>query len=485
MEGRRKRGESARKQPLAVLNTVTFTQRLHEGLREIEGKMIDLLDISSIEKFVNDPDSSVAIIGPSHYWGSADTRQKKLQLEINKLYSEWFERFRLLFDRPTKDIREEIEKTDAFVRKWIEKESDWNLPATIDEAKKVFTETVETFHDLIDIRAGGGSQTEYLLVPDTNALIAEADLTRYSELVGTDVFGVVILPTVFEELDSLKVHHRDPDFREKVKAVIRRFDTLRGKKSLVTGIRIGKGITLRAEAREPQFGNTLSWLVRDNKDDRIIASVVEVLRNSPDAVVILVTADTNLRNKADLAGIPCAKPPGAGKEKRPKQKELIRVFAKGIVNLEKPSSSLLRENLLLTVHNDDSVDVSIKSLGIAFKDRRIKPMEMRILGSQPPIRITLRECTRPAIKCLFPYMEEGSVSKVSKVFVTTVHEPNKVYYGNIEELDEFIRKLQESRTAPGYMTPEQIVEYREMKKKRNESAAVQKAIRADARRWRG
>jgi len=73
----------------------------------------------------------------------------------------------------------------------------------------------------------------------------------------------------------------------------------------------------------------------------------------------------------------------------------------------------------------------------------------------------------------------------TNVFVTTLHEPNKVYYGNIEALDEFIRKLQEGWTAPGYMTLEQIVEYREVKKERGERAAVQKAIRADARWWKG
>ena len=52
--------------------------------------------------------------------------------------------------------------------------------------------------------------------------------------------------------------------------------------------------------------NTLSWLDENIRDDRIIASVLEVQSTQPNARVVLVTGDINLSNKADVAQIETA-----------------------------------------------------------------------------------------------------------------------------------------------------------------------------------
>ena len=49
--------------------------------------------------------------------------------------------------------------------------------------------------------------------------------------------------------------------------------------------------------------DTLTWLDKENRDDRIIASVLEVQSSYPTARVVLITGDVNLSNKADLARI--------------------------------------------------------------------------------------------------------------------------------------------------------------------------------------
>jgi predicted ribonuclease YlaK len=49
------------------------------------------------------------------------------------------------------------------------------------------------------------------------------------------------------------------------------------------------------------MSKTLSWLDADNRDDRIVASVLALEGEYPAAHVILVSGDINLLNKADAA----------------------------------------------------------------------------------------------------------------------------------------------------------------------------------------
>ena len=66
---------------------------------------------------------------------------------------------------------------------------------------------------------------------------------------------------------------------------------------------VDRTITIKAIAIEPDMQDTLSWLDKENRDDRIIASVLEVQSSYPNALVVLVTGDVNLSNKADLGRI--------------------------------------------------------------------------------------------------------------------------------------------------------------------------------------
>ena len=65
-----------------------------------------------------------------------------------------------------------------------------------------------------------------------------------------------------------------------------------------------KSITIKMVAKEPAFERTLSWLQKDNNDDRIIASSIEYQIDNPSHKVFLVTSDINLQNKAEMAKLP-------------------------------------------------------------------------------------------------------------------------------------------------------------------------------------
>jgi hypothetical protein len=48
---------------------------------------------------------------------------------------------------------------------------------------------------------------------------------------------------------------------------------------------------------EPKMSDSLPWLDPTNLDDRLLASVIEVMRLNPHASVVVVTRDVNFQNK--------------------------------------------------------------------------------------------------------------------------------------------------------------------------------------------
>ena len=139
------------------------------------------------------------------------------------------------------------------------------------------------------------------MIPDTNAIVGNPDPTLYRTLADDGSFIFLLLPTVLAELDELKNTHRNPEFRDKVNKTITRIKGWRNQGNLRGGVTVDATITVRAIAIEPDMHNTLAWLDKENRDDRIIASVLEVQSTYPNARVVLITGDVNLSNKADLA----------------------------------------------------------------------------------------------------------------------------------------------------------------------------------------
>ena len=287
---------------------ISYVARLKQDFQRIEIKMMELLDISTIKEFRNDPDSGVFSITPTHYWGETDEHQKLLQMQLVKDYSAWIEHFRLLFGRASQEINKQIDEVHKFVTRCIEKESSWDVPSNIQDAKALFKEKVKVFYELLNL-LDTTDKHEIILVPDTNSLIAAPDVTQYAGVAGQPKYTIVIVPTVLAELDKLKVIHREQDFRDKVNSVIKHIKGLRTQGSLLTGVTVNKTITVKMIATEPNFDNTLEWLNSENTDDRIIASVLEIQKENPSSIVVIATSDINLQNKAEMANLPFVEPP--------------------------------------------------------------------------------------------------------------------------------------------------------------------------------
>lgn len=288
------------------MQVVHFAIRLEQQLQSIEQQGIDLLDASTIKKRYHDPFSEVILVINDYFW-EGNEKQKHVQIKLLRKYSSWFEHFQMLFYDSPAATQKQIRDTDARIRKWIEKENGWHVPPSIDEAKRKFQEELQVYYTLLQIFETS-DQAEIILVPDTNALIKAPDLASYGSVVGQAEYTVVILPTVLSELDKLKITHRNEEFRGKVESVIRRLKGLRQQGSMHEGVTVNRTVTVKMIAKEPDFKRTLSWLDPENNDDRIIAATLEVQREEPSSMVILVTTDINHQNKAEMANIPFIEP---------------------------------------------------------------------------------------------------------------------------------------------------------------------------------
>lgn len=287
---------------------ISYVARLKQDFQIIEKQMVELLDISTIKEFRNDPNSGVVFITPTYYWGETDEQQKIIQMQLVKKFSNWTEHFRLLFSNASQEINQQIEETQKFITSWVEKESSWDVPRKIQDAKLLFQDKVKVIYELLNLLETTGNH-EIIIIPDTNSLIAVPDVVQYASLAGHHKYTVIIVPTVLAELDKLKIIHRENDFREKVNSVIKRIKGLRTQGSLLTGVTVNKTVTVKMIATEPNFEKTLKWLNSENTDDRIIASVLEIQKENPSSIVVLSTSDINLQNKAEMANLPFAETP--------------------------------------------------------------------------------------------------------------------------------------------------------------------------------
>ena len=280
----------------------TPASRLRSDLNAIVerlGALVRELPIDFVDKRVG---GVVVFITAKYRWKEPSPEQLGVQLEIKRDYEDWFELFRSVFSDATDHINRRIREGDERLRRWIELESNWAIqPDPNANALKVRCEASLLF-DLLSVLDARG-QMEPVVIPDTNAIVSVPEPTHYRAITCIDSFTFLLLPTVLGELDQLKNNHRNPEFREKVRKVITRVKGWDHQGTLLEGVKLDKTITVRAAAREPKWSQTLSWLDGGNRDDRIIARVLEVQASYPNAQVVLVTGDINLSNKATLARI--------------------------------------------------------------------------------------------------------------------------------------------------------------------------------------
>lgn len=279
----------------------SIAARLQSELDALTNRIADLIRELPIER-INGYGSSVVFVSSDYYWGEASSQQLRVQLEIKRDYEEWFDTIKSVFAKSPDDLSRRIDEADSQFRDWIELKSGWSMSYDRAANEEKLRAHAKSFYEILAILVING-EAETILIPDTNAIVGEPDPTHYKSIASKETFVFLLLPTVLAELDALKINYRNPDFRKKVNKVITRIKGWRHQGGLREGVTVDRTITVKAIASEPTMENTLSWLDENNRDDRIIASVLEVQSTHPNARVVLVTGDINLSNKADVARI--------------------------------------------------------------------------------------------------------------------------------------------------------------------------------------
>lgn len=273
--------------------------RLLKGIKELLGEEnIHLTDLNANSE-------GIFHLGPHYAFPPLDDLEKK------RLQSRLIDEHKRFFDLINTLLREKVNsyELDAWtntLRDIIEQRLVWQ-PTTdkvYEEAKTVMMKILESISYLYDPVEGA-----VILIPDTNALIFSPAFHDWS-FDGIEKFEILLISTVLEELDRLKIEHRNPEVRDKAKRVIAQIKEYRRRGSLNEGVTVVKErVRLRSRATEPRVVETLPWLDPNSQDDRILASVIETMRTHVRSAVILVTSDINLQNKAELARIPFLEPP--------------------------------------------------------------------------------------------------------------------------------------------------------------------------------
>lgn len=282
----------------------TYVENLRLKLQDIATLVHELLDNSTIKHFFNEPGSGFFFVAPPNYWGEPSDKEQQIQLKIRPKYNRWIESFRIVTDNLSEPTKEKLKETDLFVNNWVNKHGeDWSVPGTTEEAKEKFDQELKIYFDTLEMLNSSGHK-ENLVIPDTNSIISFPDPLTYKQITATDTFTLILVPTVLSELDELKVKSNNQEFKNKVKSAIKRIKGYRTQGSLLDGVKVHGTITVKMIATEPNFDKSISWLVDNNNDDRIIASSLEVLREFPSSQLIIVTGDINLQNKCEMANVP-------------------------------------------------------------------------------------------------------------------------------------------------------------------------------------
>jgi len=256
---------------------------------------------------INRPSSSVVFIGPHYAFDDLSLDQKRLQSRLLEDHRHFIALVRSLLRTQPDEVLSKIEQHDKTICEAI-KQTHCVWHSTTGKLMAAVRQAVD---ELLDALSCLYDPTEgaVVLVPDTNALLRSPAFQHWA-FEGITRFELLLVPAILSELDSIKVEHRNPEVREKAKAVIRQIKEYRRRGSLSEGVDVVVDrIRLRAMAAEPQVNQALPWLDAHSSDDRMLASCVEAMRLHPRSRVALVTADINLQTKAEFARLPILEPP--------------------------------------------------------------------------------------------------------------------------------------------------------------------------------
>jgi len=136
------------------------------------------------------------------------------------------------------------------------------------------------------------------LIIDTNVFLSDSDC--FSKFANNDIFVPI---KVLEEIDKHKTRQDSVGFH--ARQTIKKFDSLRARGSLSTGVRLGKGLGLIKflKVEELALDELPSGLSHKAPDHLILAGALAVMKEFPKRKCVVVSQDINMRVIADAIGL--------------------------------------------------------------------------------------------------------------------------------------------------------------------------------------
>jgi len=285
----------------------TVADKLADDCVALKAMLRDLIENhSALKHWEDDPHSSVVVIGAQNDWQPLSVDGRRLQSRLVQEHKHYFAVLAVLVSGLTEDAKSELREHEERVRAIIEQtRSEWE--GSKSKVLKDGLDALDASQALLSRLYS--TEGEWLVVPDTNALIAAPNVEGWG-FEGADRFTLVLTPTVLKELDGLREGSRNEDLRNKIKSITNRLKEYLRRGDAAVGVPIVRDrIMLRSVATEPRVEQSLPWLDSSNADDRFLASVIEIMRQHVRSRVGIVSEDINMLNKANLARIPVWEPP--------------------------------------------------------------------------------------------------------------------------------------------------------------------------------
>lgn len=261
-----------------------------------------------------DSSGMVFITGTPYYWSDLPAEVHAHQARALAEYRRFSDTLSVLIREIPDDRLAKFREDCALVIRFISRDaSSYATP------RRALDEAVWALRRQVELMDGSYSaSTNTMLVPDTNALYWNTALDTWRLPWASGAFVVVLTPTVLKEIDLHKTDERRSSRREKAERFARQVGEYRRRGPLLQGATLAAGIsTVMAIPVEPKMSDSLPWLDPTSQDDRLLASIIEVMRLNPHASVIVVTRDVNFQNKLEFARVPFVSPEDLGIEERP------------------------------------------------------------------------------------------------------------------------------------------------------------------------
>jgi hypothetical protein len=285
---------------------------IHAWAGEIE-QLLPPLAAGQLRDINADPSGMLFITGTPYYWSDLPAEVHAHQARALADYRRFSDTLSVLLrEIPDDRLAKFREDTSRVIRFICREASSYATPRrTLDETVQALRRQVELLDGLYS------ASTTTMLVPDTNAWYWNTALDTWRLPWASGAFVVVLTPTVLKEIDLHKTDERRSSRREKAERFARQVGEYRRRGPLLQGSTLAAGIsTVMAIPVEPKMSDSLPWLDAASPDDRLLASVIEVMRLNPHASVIVVTRDINFQNKLEFARVPFVSPEDLGLEER-------------------------------------------------------------------------------------------------------------------------------------------------------------------------